>query len=322
MRDECHVDPHIGSQRDTGSIDELIAALAERQHGVVGRVQLVALGLSHRAIDGRVAAGRLHAVHRGGYAVGHRRLTREGRWMAAVLACGPGAALSHRDAGALWDLSATDRRGIEVSTPRHRRDRAGIEIHRARLEPDETTIHEGIPVTTVARTLLDLAAVLPRHRLKRVVEQAEILRLADRTSLDALLARYPRRQGTAALREMRRAVPTLTRSELERRFVAFLDAHDLPRPRVNAVVEGFEVDFHWPDQRLIAELDGRAAHDTVTAFERDRARDRALQAAGWRVVRITWHQLHDEPARIAADLARLLSMPGPHETPRVAVIGA
>jgi predicted transcriptional regulator of viral defense system len=183
------------------SIDKLIAALAERQHGVVGRVQLVALGLSHRATDGRVAAGRLHALHRGVYAVGHRRLTRKGRWMAAVLACGPCAALSHRDAGALWDLRATERRLIEVTTPRNRRHRVNIEIHRVRLEPDETTIHDGIPVTTVARTLLDLAAVLPRQQLKRAMEQAEVLRLADDTSLDALLAKYPKRSGTAALRE-------------------------------------------------------------------------------------------------------------------------
>jgi very-short-patch-repair endonuclease len=114
----------------------------------------------------------------------------------------------------------------------------------------------------------------------------------------------------------------LTRSELEERFLAFLDAHDLPRPSVNCAVEGFEVDFHWPDQRLIVELDGRAAHHTLTAFERDRARDRALQAAGWRVVRITWHQLQYEPTQIAGDLIRLLSMPGSHEAPRIAVVQA
>lgn len=241
--------------------------------------------------------------------------------MAAVLAAGPGAVLSHRDAAALVGLRPSARGLIDVSAPRRCR-RPGIQAHVVCLPPDEVTTHDGIPVTTVARTLLDLAAVLPPHRLKRVVEQAEFLRLADDTSLDALLARYPRRSGTASLREIRQAglTKTLTRSELEERFLAFLDAHDLPRPRVNCAVEGFEVDFHWPDQCLIVELDGRAAHHTRIAFERDRARDRALQAAGWRVVRITWHQLQDEPAQIAGDLVRLLSMSGSHETSRIAVV--
>ena len=243
--------------------------------------------------------------------------------MAAVLAAGPGAVLSHRDAAALVGLRPSARGLIEVSAPRRCR-RPGIEAHVAWLPPDEVSTHEGIPVTTVGRTLLDLAGVLPRDQLRRATEQAEFLRLADDTSLDALLARYPRRIGTASLRALRQAglTKTLTRSELEERFLAFLDAHDLPRPSVNCAVEGFEVDFHWPGQRLIVELDGRAAHHTLTAFERDRARDRALQAAGWRVVRITWHQLQYEPTQIAGDLIRLLSMPGSHEAPRIAVVQA
>jgi very-short-patch-repair endonuclease len=243
--------------------------------------------------------------------------------MAAVLAAGPDAVLSHRDAAALFSLRTSARGPIEVSVPRRCR-RPGIQAHLARLQADEITVEDGIPVTTVARTLLDLAAVLPRQPLKRATEQAEVLRLADRTSLDDLLMRYPTRRGTAALRELRNAglAETVTRSDLEDRFLAFLDAHDLPAPRVNGLVEGLEVDFHWRDQRVVVELDGRAAHHTIAAFERDRARDRALQVAGWRVVRITWRQLHDEPERIAADLARVLSVPGPHETRHAAVIQA
>jgi very-short-patch-repair endonuclease len=321
--------PHaqsIGTHIDDGSTtgaDEATAALAERQHGVVSRSQLTELGLGRGAINRRVQRRRLHVVHLGVYAVGHRRLTMRGRWMAAVLAAGPGAVLSHRDAAALVGLRSSARGLIEVSAPRRCR-RPGIHTHVACLPPDEVTTHDGIPVTTIGRTLLDLAGILRRHQLKRAVEQAEVLRLAGSISLDALLARYPRRSGTPALREIREAglTETVTRSDLEERFTAFLDAHDLPRPRVNAVVEGFEVDFHWPDQRLIVELDGRAAHHTITAFERDRARDRALQAAGWRVVRITWHQLQDKPVQIAADLAHLLSMPGSHETSRIAVVKA
>jgi very-short-patch-repair endonuclease len=307
----------------TTGADEAVAALAERQHGVVSRSQLTELGLGRGAINQRLQRRRLHVAHLGVYAVGHRRLTMRGRWMAAVLAAGPDTVLSHRDAAALAGLRPSARGLIEVSAPRRCR-RPGIQAHVACLPPDEVTTHEGIPVTTVARTLLDLAAVLPRQQLKRAIEQAEFLRLADDTSLDALLARYPRRSGTAALREIRQVglTETVTRSELEERFLAFLDAHDLSRPRVNCAVEGFEVDFHWPGQRLIVELDGRAAHHTITAFERDRARDRALQAAGWRVVRITWHQLQAEPAQIAADLGHLLSMPGPHETPHIAVVEA
>jgi very-short-patch-repair endonuclease len=314
----------MDAQLASDPADAAIAALAGRQHGRVSRAQLVELGLGRGAIAWRLQNGRLHPHHHGVYAVGHRALTREARWMAAVLAAGPGAVLSHRFAAALWGLCPVPTRSVEVWASGRQRSRAGIRVRHTRLQADEIAIEDGIPATTVARTLLDLAAVLPRHKLKRAMEQAEVLRLADNTSLDALLERYPRRHGTAALKEIRQAglTETRTRSELEERFLAFLDAHGLPRPRINCAVEGFEVDFHWPDQRLIVELDGRAAHHTRTAFERDRARDRALQAAGWRVVRITWHQLQDEPAQIAGDLVRLLSMSGSHETSRIAVVKA
>jgi hypothetical protein len=234
--------------------------------------------------------------------------------MAAVLAAGRAAVLSHRSAGALWDLRPSASGRPEVTAPSQCR-RAGLRTYQAELEPDEVTQVDGIPVTTVARTLLDLAAVLPPSQLERAVERAEALGLADTVPLAALLERHGGRRGTAALREVLQGgvQPVLTREELEARFLTFLDAHDLPRPAVNEDLHlagrWIQPDFLWREQRLIVELDGHETHRTRAAFERDRERDRILQAAGWRVVRITWRQLHEDPDAIAADLLRLLVAP-------------
>ena len=279
--------------------------MAERQHGVIARRQLTALGVGRGAVDYRVLRGRLRPIHHGVYGVGHGALSREARWMAAVLATGPGAVLSHQSAATLWGLRPTARARIDVTVPRVLRARPGIHPHRNVVAPDEVTSANGIPTTTVPRTLLDLAAVLPPQAVKRAVAEAEVLRLADPLSLQDLVARHPRHRGLA---EPRSHDPGLTRSELEVRFIAFLDDAVLPGPSVNTRVESFEVDFAWHEQRLIAELDGYAFHATRIAFERDRARDRLLQARGWRVVRITWRQLHDHPAALAAELAALLSL--------------
>jgi very-short-patch-repair endonuclease len=291
----------------------LVADLATRQYGVVSRRELLEAGLGTRAIEHRIAAGRLHKLHRGVYAVGHRVLSREGRWMAAVLAGGESAVLSHRSAAALWEIRPTSSRPPEITAPGEVARRE-LHSHRARLGDDEATIHRGIPVTTPARTLLDLAGIVPRHQLERAAEQAEVLHLADLTSLDALFQRYPRRKGVRVLRAVvESGRPTkLTRSELEARFLVFLDRHELPTPRVNARVPAggrrLEVDCVWPNERVAVELDGHAWHSSRAAFERDRARDRALQAAGWRVVRITWRQVRDEPEVVARDLRRLLGL--------------
>jgi very-short-patch-repair endonuclease len=307
---ESEVDYLLGSKV---RIDRSVAALADRQLGVISRIQLLELGLSGRAIMRRLERGQLHPLHRGVYAVGHRVVSGRGRWMAAVLAAGPGAVLSHRSAAALWDMRAGGLNRLEVTTPRERR-RPGIEVHRACLAPDEVTEVDGIPVTTVGRTLLDLAAVLPHAQIGRAIDRAEALQLTDVLPLDALLERHRGQRGTAALRErLERGIkPALTRSELEDRFLAFLDAHGLPRPEVNSHLQlgdrFIEADFLWREQRLIVELDGHETHGTRAAFERDRERDRILQAHGWRVVRITWRQLHDDPGTIAADLLRLLGI--------------
>jgi hypothetical protein len=234
--------------------------------------------------------------------------------MAAVLAAGRGAVLSHRSAAALWGIRPTDRSDIEVSAPRQLR-RPGIESHRVALPSDEVTEERGIPVTTPARTLFDLAGVLTPQQLERVVDQAEIRRLTSPTSLGALLARHPGRRGTAALKrilsEQQLIGLTITKSDLENRFVALLDAHGLPRPSANRIVElrdgeTHEADCLWPVHRLVAELDGFQTHGTRRAFEHDRERDRKLQVAGYRVVRITWRQLHDDADTVAGQLRALL----------------
>jgi predicted transcriptional regulator of viral defense system len=313
MRDAPHVVPEIDGQRAPRRADATIAELAAVQHGVVARRQLAGLGIGADAIDHRVERERLHAVHRGVYAVGHRRLTRTGAWMAAVLAGGDGAVLSHRSAAALWGIRDGSPRDVHITAPRHRRGRAGLVVHETRLPGDEVTVHDAIPVTTPARTILDLAALVDEHRLARAAERAEALRLPSPTSLAELVARHPRRPGVAAIRrllEAGRIVETTTRSDLEDRFLALLEAERLPRPLVNAPLDlpnrTLEADCAWPAERLVVELDGFAAHATRAAFERDRSRDRPLQAAGWRVVRITWRQLDERPGEIAAELRALL----------------
>lgn len=288
-----------------------MAARAEGQHGVISRAQLIALGLSAAAIDHWVRRGRLHPLYRGVYAVGHARVSVRGRWMAAVLRCGEAAVLSHRTAGGLWAV-ARHAGLIVVTAPRQIRA-TGLRVHCENVPPDERDTEDGIPVTTVARTLLDLAAVLPSYQLERAMNEAEVLGYADSPSLADLLARYPRRPGTRAIRNLlatESVGETRTRSELEARFLAFLDAAVLPRPRTNAAIEAngatYECDCVWPDERLIVELDGHAFHRTRQAFERDRAKDRALTAAGWRVIRVTWSQLHDEPEGLGRDLRAAL----------------
>jgi hypothetical protein len=234
----------------------------------------------------------------------------EARWMAAVLALGRGAVLSNRPAGAHWEIirwSGT----CEVTTPRRGiRSRQGIQVHHARLPPDEITTHRGIPITTVPRTLFDLAAVLPERQLERALNEAEVLRRWDELSLDRLLRRYPRHAGNGAVGAVlrkRRLGATLTRSELEERFLALIDRAGLPRPELNVLIEGFEVDAVWRDARVVVELDGRGTHGTAAAFERDRERDRVLQVADWRPIRVTSRQLSEDPVALIADFRRLLA---------------
>jgi len=291
-----------------------MADLAECQHGVVSRAQLEGLGLSSEAIDVRREAGRIHLLHRGVYAVGHRVVPREGRWMAAVLFCGPAAVLSHRSAAALWGVRPPATGAIEVTVPTKSRSCGSVRRHFAALPADEMTTHLAIPVTTVPRTVFDLAATARPEAVESALRKAEYLRLYDRLSLRDLLARYPRRPGA---RTVRMALARLAESAgavdspLEERFLPFLDRHRLPRPQFNAWLEvggmRCRVDCLWPRVREIVELDGWEGHGTRSAFRDDRGRDRRLRVAGYGVTRLAWAQLDDEPETIASDLRSLLA---------------
>lgn len=299
----------------TRGADNRIAELVDRQHGVVARRQLIALGIGREAIKIRLRAGRLHRLHRGVYAVGHRVISQEARWMAAVLFCGPDSVLSHRSAAALWGIREPTSGAIEVTAPLKSRSRGAIRRHYAVLPLDEVTEHRGIPLTTVPRTIFDLAAASSADVAEAALRQAEYLRLHDRLSLPHLLQRYPGRKGSTAVREIlarRREISGRSRSWLEEVFLPFLDQHRLPRPQqLNAWIEvhdkRFEVDCYWPALKAIVELDGFAAHGTRTAFREDRFRDRKLQVAGYGFIRIAPEQLEEEPEAIAADLRYLLS---------------
>lgn len=287
-----------------------MAALAGRQWGVVTRAQLLDAGFSEPAITRMLARGELVALHRGVYAVGHAVLRVEGFWLAAVHAGGPGSALSHRSAAELWGLGHVRGRVIDVTCPGVRRRRPGLVAHRHRLARQDVTVHRGIPVTTVSRTILDLAELLSRDDLHRTIEQAIRLRRYDRAALDATVARA---HGRHALKPLRAALDELdpvrarTKSELERRILPALAAAGLPAPRVNERVAGHEVDLHWPAQRVVVELDSRTWHTDPRAFEQDRIRDGDLLAAGWRVLRVTWRRLRDDPAWVVARIADLLA---------------
>jgi len=295
--------------------DGAIAELADRQYGVVARDQLVRLGLEPGAIGRRVRAGRLHRLHAGVYSVGHHVIPREGRWMAAVLASGPEAVLSHWSAAALWAIRPNSRSLIDVTTPQKSRSSGRIQRHHSSLPTDEVTIEEGIPVTTVPRTIFDLAATESTDVVENLLREMEFLELRDSLSLRDLVERYPGRRGVRkvhlALERLKEDPPGRKRSKLEERFAPFLRQHHLPLPRFNDPItvggKRYEVDCHWPELRQIVELDGWQGHKTRTAFREDRARDRKLRVAGYSVTRLTSNQLDDEPEAVAADLRVLLS---------------
>jgi len=290
-------------------VDRAIAARAWRQHGVIAREQLADLGLSMPAIDRRVALGRLHVVHHGVYAVGHPALGRSGRWMAAVLACGPDAALSHASAAALWGLQRGEPNIVDVTAQRTGRKRPGIRIHRPRV-PAETTTHDAIPVTTPARTILDLAATVSASRLEHLLDQAEIRELTDYPALDALARAHPGHRGakrlTAALQTYY-AGTHLTRSHLEILFKDLCRTHHLPTPRVDQPIAGKHVDFLFAEHRLIVETDSWRYHKTRRAFEDDRARDVLTTRAGYRTLRFTDRQLTRQPHHVARAIAAVLA---------------
>jgi hypothetical protein len=294
-------------------IEHRIAALADAQHGVVRRSQLLGVGLGERAIAHRVGRKRLRLLYKGVYALGHAELRREGRWLAAALACGDRAVLSHRSAAALWGLmDLGENLPVEVTVPTATaRRHAGVQVYRhAGLRAEERTEREGIPVTTVARTLLDLAVVLRRSGLRRAVERAEREELFDLRSIQLVLDAQAGRPGVLALRavveDLRDHGVTFTRSELEARFLEGCIERGLPRPHVNRMEDGRELDFHWPDARLVVEANGFRYHRSPAAFERDHAKRFALEAAGLRVVSLTWRQVVETPDLVFERIRGLL----------------
>jgi very-short-patch-repair endonuclease len=284
-------------------------ALAERQHGVASRRQLLELGMSRRSIERRLAGGRLHPVLRGVYAVGRPGITRRGQWMAAVLSCGPGAALSHGSAAALWGVAPerpTD--PVQVSVRRaNGRGRPGVEVHRrSSLKDRDVTVREGIPTTAIVRTLLDLAAELSQGRLERAVNEADRLDLIDPDSLRAVLAAHHGQPGVRRLRELLdRRTFRLTASELERRFLSLAREAGLPPPLTGQLVNGFEVDFYWPGLGLVIETDGLRYHRTPGQQARDRLRDQAHALAGLTALRFTHAQVNFESPRVTKVLTRI-----------------
>lgn len=309
MRELVH-EMHAKSHARTGGEGDLaLADLATRQYGVVSRPQLIALGIGRGAISHRVKRGRLHPIHVGVYLLGHRQLSQRGRWLAAVLAHGAGAALSHGSAAALWGL-ARPSGPADVTSAHGRKGRSGIRLHRGEVHPGEARELDRIPVTTVARTLFDLAEAIDESRLERAWEEADRLNLLRLREVEEVCKRS---HGRRALKPTRRllakaSAPVTTRSPLEDRFAAFCRDHRLPPPATNAEILGYEVDALWLKERFVVELDGFAFHHHRAAFERDRARDAALQAAGYRTIRLTDRRLQREPNRVTAELRSLLGI--------------
>jgi very-short-patch-repair endonuclease len=306
-------------ERTTREIEQRVAALAAEQWGVVAARQLVASGVGRSTIARLVKSGRLIRRHRGVYAVGHASLRPEGHRMAAVLACGPGAVLSDRTAAGVWGVRPDNRPRYDVTVPgAGGRKLPGIVVHQRRLDPRDVTTVNGIPVTTLARTYLDLAACVPTDHTAKALERGEQLRLFDLRAVDDVLARHPGHRGAARLRtavDRMRPDHERLRSWLEREALVLIERLRLPRPALNAELHGHEVDLLWPEHRLVVELDSRTYHDTALAFETDRRRDADHVLGGYRVLRITRRRLDEDRAGVADALRTLLRPRGARRTP-------
>jgi very-short-patch-repair endonuclease len=293
--------------------DRVVGALADRQYGVVKRDQLLAAGLRGGAIGRALEAGRLRPVFRGVYAVGHAALSREGWWMAALLACGDGTALSHFTAATLWRMRADAHLPVDVTTSTdHGRKHAHITTHRTRLDPFDALVIDDLRVTTPARTIVDLAAVLEGRALRETVQRAQDLRRFDPEDIQATLARAPRRPGTRRLTDLLALLAPdkdNARSHLERLFLKLVRNARLPKPECNHEIAERRRDFVWPQQCLVVEADGYRFHSSRQAKRRDNRRDRQLTALGWRPVRFTYEEIVFEPAQVAQELAVLLELP-------------
>jgi very-short-patch-repair endonuclease len=307
--------------------DGKIARICHRQHGLITLEQLEGRGLTVQAVHERLVAGRLHRIHQRVYSLTPGVMTQRGKLMAAALACGPDAVLSHRSAAFLWGLVDDWEEPIDVTAPNRRgRSPDGVAAHRdGSLQPVDKTVRFGIPCTSLARTLLDFAGVAPEWEVRKAVGQAEVLGLLDQRQMRAMLRRSRRRRGVARLRLV---LDTLhpqtrrTRGELERLFLAMCIRAELPQPEVNVWLEvpggrPLQADFLWRDARLIVEADSREFHDTAAAFEQDRKREQRFQSADWRVTRCTWNQVEREPRRLVGTIRALVAQAGPSKSATV-----
>ncbi|MBS1845521.1 MAG: type IV toxin-antitoxin system AbiEi family antitoxin domain-containing protein [Actinobacteria bacterium] len=300
--------PQVGNMSREREIVDLVGL----QKGVITHAQLIALGVGPRTIKRWVGAGRLRSVHRELYAFGPLALTRHGKWLAAVLAMGPNAFLSHQSAAALWGLRG-DRPKVDVTAPRGKQvrpGRKGIQVHRCQFDPVEVTVRSGISVSTVARTLFDLAERSRPYELKDAWDEADRLKLLR---VPEVVAVYERGRGRRARTQIR---PLLlaeqryledTASPLEDRFAEFVIARRLPPPQFNVLVGEDVVDALWPAARLIVELDSWEFHGHRAAFEEDRDRDTDHLLAGYRTIRVTHRKLSEQPDRLAAQIRTLLA---------------
>src|SRR4051812_46857080 len=291
------------------SRERAVYELAQRQHGRVASRQLVELGFSRSGIRRWVAARRLVPVHPGVYAVGHIERLAKANWMGGVLAAGPGARLSHRPAAAAWEGRQTTSGLVEVSAcSRSRRRLRGVRVHQTSgFHPEDAAEIDGIPVTSLARTLLDNAEVLPLRQTIRLIEEAERRQVFDLRAVERLLARSHGRHGLKPLTAALAAVngePQRTNSDWERDFLDFCGAYGIPRPELNVLVAGYEVDALWRDVKLVVELDSWSHHRGRTAFENDRLKIATLQLAGYVVLPITWRRLEQEPDEVAEMIKR------------------
>lgn len=300
-----------------GTRDQRIATVATAQRGLIARWQLLDIGISSRSITRLLAVGSLHRVHRGVYAVGHVAAVSLSREAAAVLACRHGAALSHRTAASLWRLCPPidAAASVDVTVDRSRSGRRpGIRFHRTRhLDPRDIRTLDRLPLTSPARTLLDIAPLLNDRELERAFDEGLVRRIVRTRDIADVIGRHKRNPGAARLAKLlgRRGSPTITRSQAEERFLALIRAAEVDSPRINVRLHGYEVDFLWRERRLVVEVDGYTYHSSRSAFERDRRKDAVLRAAGFDVIRVTWLQMQDEPYAVISRLAQALARAEP-----------
>ena len=314
--------------------DQALAELAQRQHGVFALDQLCELGMTASGVRYRCATGRLHRIHTGVYSLVPRELLpREGLYMAAVLACGPGAVLSHRSAARLHELRPWGHTKIEVTIPtRSTRSHPGVAVHRSTTLTDKDVTHvNNIPCTTVHRALLDLAEVVTQRQLERAFDQADILEALDLNAINDQLARNPTRPGAKACKQVLATHyigRTPTWSENEERLLEITRGLGLPDPDTNQFIvlddggPAIRVDFVWRDQRVIVEADSRKWHSSKQRQEIDRRRDQRLTAAGWRVIRTSWRQMTFQPDELRRALVKLLGPASPNGQEKPASAGA